>query len=375
MKRMRPEKRLHLPRMHANSPHFDMKLCVYRDSIYMEVMRVIKRLMAFIMALLMLIASGCAAAEAPGTGQSGFELHVINVGKADCLLIKSDGLYMMVDTGEVDDENVISDYLAQLGVTRLEYLVATHPDKDHIGGMPWVLRDMDVGQAWVCPLPEESKPYMRMTAALSAEGTPTVYPMAGDAAALGGASIEVLSPTNELLATDDENECSIVLRVTYGDTRFLLMADAQEKAEASLLASGRDLHADVIKVGHHGSDQSTSPLLLSAVGARWAAISCGYSDDDNYPDKDTLRSLEAAGVTTMRTDKDGTIVFSSDGKDITCRALGADVTAAGYVLDSKKGIFHLTTCTELPKRKRRVFYSNREDAIAAGGVPCDICNP
>jgi competence protein ComEC len=335
-----------------------------------------KRLLAALIALmLMLTAAACAAADAPATTERGFELHVINVGKADCLLIKSDGLWMMVDTGDAEDEQVIRDYMNSLGVTKLEYLVATHPDKDHIGGMPWVLTECNVAEAWICPLPEDSKPYMRMTAALSAEGTPTAHPKAGDTAALGGASIEVLSPTDALLATGDENECSIVLMISYGSSRFLLMGDAQEMAEQWLLASGYDLSADVIKVGHHGSNQSSSEEFIAAVQPNQAAISCGYSDEDNYPDSDTLDILSGAGAQILRTDADGTIVFRSDGETISCETLGTDVAAAGYVLDSKSDVFHLTTCSELPKRKRRVFYARRDDAVAAGGTPCEVCNP
>ena len=333
------------------------------------------RMITALIVALMLLLTGCAGADAPVAAEQGFELHVIDVGKADCLLIKSDGLYMLVDTGETDDEDTIRAYLAAQGVSRLEYLVATHPDKDHIGGMPWVLASYGVGQAWICPLPEDSKPYLRMTAALSAEGTEVLRPMAGYEAALGGARIEVLSPTEELLSTQDENECSIVLRISYGSTRFLLMGDAQAQAESWLLASGCELSADVLKVGHHGSDQSTSPALVAAVAPRWAAISCGYSDEDSYPDNDTLETLAAADVAVLRTDADGTIVFASDGVSVSCRTLGTDVAAAGYVLDSKKGVFHLITCPELPKPKRRVFCARREDALAAGGTPCEVCQP
>ena len=137
------------------------------------------RMITALIVALMLLLTGCAGADAPVAAEQGFELHVIDVGKADCLLIKSDGLYMLVDTGETDDEDAIRAYLAAQGVSRLEYLVATHPDKDHIGGMPWVLASYGVGQAWICPLPEDSKPYLRMTAALSAEGTEVLCVQAG----------------------------------------------------------------------------------------------------------------------------------------------------------------------------------------------------
>lgn len=268
-------------------------------------------------------ATAPAGPDATPAVAQGFELHVLDVGKADCLLIRCDGLYMLVDTGEREDEATIREYLAAQGVTRPELLVATHPDKDHIGGMPWILREYDVAQAWLCPLSRESDPYMSMMFALSAEGTPVERPMAGASRTLGGATIEVLSPGEELLADGDKNECSLVLRVTYGETRFLLMADAQKDAEQYLLDSGRELSADVLKVGHHGSDKATTRKLLRAVNASYAVI----SGDD--PDGDTLDKLSEEGAAILRTDRDGTVVFRSDGASIDVRTeAGAEGAAA-----------------------------------------------
>lgn len=277
--------------------------------------RRLKGLLAGLIALIMPMTGGCAAANTD-SAQAGFEMHLIDVGKADCILIKCDGEYMLVDTGLKDSEDAVRAYLSAQGVSAFKYVVATHPDKDHIGGMPWVISDYNVDTALVCPLEEDSKPYMRMMAALSAEGTPIEYPKAGDEYALGGAQISILSPTDELLDTDDENECSIVMLITYGGRRFLLMGDAQELAEAWLIKSGYDLSADVLKVGHHGSDKSTSPIFLAMVKPTYAAISCGYSDKDDYPSDSTLAVLQAAGATVLRTDVDGTIVFACDGENI-----------------------------------------------------------
>lgn len=284
-------------------------------------MNKIRRFFAGLLALIMPLAGGCARAN-PTEGQIGFEMHVIDVGKADCILIKCDGEYMLVDTGLKDSEDAIRAYLNEQNVTAFKYVVATHPDKDHIGGMPWILSDYEVGTALICPLAVDSKPYMRMTAALSAEGTNTAYPKAGDEFQLGGASITVMSPTDKLIETDDENECSIVMMVQYGERRFLLMGDAQAMAEEALIKSEYDLNADVIKVGHHGSDQSTSPIFLSIVKPEYAAISCGYSDKDDYPADSTLETLNNAGVKVLRTDNDGTIVFASDGQSLSVSVEG-----------------------------------------------------
>ena len=281
----------------------------------------IRKFFAGLLALIMPLAGGCARAN-QSDSQTGFEMHVIDVGKADCILIKCDGEYMLVDTGLKDSEDAIRAYLKAQNVAEFNYVVATHPDKDHIGGMPWILSDYKVGQALVCPLEEDSKPYMRMMAALSAEGTNTAYPKAGDEFTLGGASITVMSPTDALVATEDENECSIVMMVQYGEKRFLLMGDAQEMAEEWLIKSDYNLNADVIKVGHHGSDKSTSPIFLNMVKPEYAAISCGYSDKDDYPADGTIETLGSAGVKVLRTDEDGTIVFRSDGQSIEVSTAG-----------------------------------------------------
>ena len=336
----------------------------------------LRRVLCALLALTCLCGPHAYAAAA----EAALELHVINVGKADCLLLKCDGLYMLIDTGLASDEARIAQYLAGQGVDRLEYLVATHPDKDHIGGVPWILERLSVGQVWECPLPDDGKAYLRMEAALQASGVEVIEPLRGYSATLGGARIDVLSPTEWLLATEDENECSIVLRVEYAGARLLLMGDAQAQAEALLLNSGLDLSADVLKVGHHGSDQSTGAAFLAAVNPRWALISCGYSDEDYYPANSTLARLSAAGCDVLRTDADGDItvrVIPGEGGayELTAEASGADAGAAGYVLDTKRNVFHLATCTELPKKKNRLFCATREAAIAAGGTPCEICQP
>ena len=287
---------------------------------------------AFIMVFLtLLICAGCAAqpgaqptaapTNAPSAAPAasaqaaqGFEMHVIDVGKADCILIKCDGRSMLVDTGEAINEPEIRAYLDEQGIIMLDLLVATHPDKDHIGGMPWVLDEYEVAQAWLCPLERDSEPYMLMMAALTASATPVERPMAGKTGALGGAQIEVLSPNAELLADGDKNECSLVMRITYGGTRFLLMADAQKDAEDYLLDSGYALDADVIKIGHHGSDKATKRKLLEAVRPAYALI----SGDD--PDGDVLDKLAEAGIAVLRTDLDGSIVVRSDGQAISIDA-------------------------------------------------------
>ena len=246
-----------------------------------------------------------------------FAVHVLDVGKADAVLVDCEDAYLLVDCGMWDDGETVAAYLKKRGISHLDYAVATHPDSDHIGGFPTVLEQIPVNQ-FVEPviassLLENNAPYQSMAAVLEQKRTLRREVAAGDMFHLNGATVEVLSPAEEMESTNDS---SVVLKITYGETSFLLMGDAEENAEKRLLQSGAELRADVLKVGHHGSATSTSAEFLQAVSPKMAAISVG-EDRNNLPKDEVLRRLQAQQVETYRTDLDGTLLFVSDGETIT----------------------------------------------------------
>ena len=251
---------------------------------------------------------------------SPMSLHVLEVGKADSILIECGGKAMLVDGGTVDCGEPVAEYLDRRGVKELEYMVNTHPDEDHIGGLAYLIRRYPVKKYFAPDIPKNlipsSEEYLAAQKALNDKQIATVVPRPGETFSLGGMKIEVLAPVRQGGST---NNNSIVLKLTYGKTRFLLMGDAEKEEESDLIAGGEDLSADVLKVGHHGSSTSTTDALLNAVKPKWAAIS--VADDSNgLPKREVLKRLLSAGASVYRTDVSGTLIFMSDGQNIKLAA-------------------------------------------------------
>lgn len=248
---------------------------------------------------------------------SPLSVHVLEVGKADSIFIECEGKYMLVDGGTIDCGERVAEYLNQRGVKKLDYVVNTHPDEDHIGGLGYIISQYDIGQYLAPDIPQNliplSEEYLDVQVALIKKNMQTTAPNCGDTFRLGGLKIEVLAPIRQGSST---NNNSIVLRLTYGKTSFLLMGDAEKEEESDLIASGANLSADVLKIGHHGSSTSTTDGFLYAVKPHYAAIS--VADDSNgLPNKQVLKRLKDAKVMAYRTDVSGTVIFLSDGENIT----------------------------------------------------------
>lgn len=251
-------------------------------------------------------------------GDEEFRLTVMDVGNADCLLLQSGDRFALIDAGENDDGDFIVAFLKRVGVTYLDYVIATHPDADHIGGMDEVVENVAIGTFMMTYMPEGFTPTTRvyedlLTALIEKDVTP-VEPSFGESYPFGHAYIDILSGLSDYTET---NEQSIVCRVRFGDTRFLLMGDAGKEVEEELLDSGVDLRADVLKVGHHGSRSSSSEMFIEAVSPTIALIPCGRENRYNHPHEETLDTLRQNTCTIYRSDFHGDIMVVSDGKRVT----------------------------------------------------------
>ena len=244
---------------------------------------------------------------------SPFSLHVIDVGKADALCILVDGEALLIDGGTIAQGDEVADYLQRLGVKKLRAVFNTHPDDDHIGGLGIVLQRFDCGVFYCPSVPEDMMPdtqsVRNVRLLLKEKDIPVEYLSADDSFSFGNMQIDVLSPCREYESTNNQ---SLVLRLVYGSRTFLLMGDAETDAEEDLLVSGRTLSADVLKVGHHGSNTSTTEAFLQAVSPQFAVISTG-EDGNHLPRNPVLQRLEAC-TELYRTDTDGTVIFCSDGE-------------------------------------------------------------
>lgn len=247
-----------------------------------------------------------------------FQIHFIDVGNADAALLQTGDCHWLIDGGEPADGPVVVDYLRSQGVERLDYVVATHPDTDHIGGLPDVLEAFPVDHVLMTYMDGEDTPtsytYERLLSTLLQQDIPVTEAKPGQQYALGEGVVDILGPTHTY---SESNNMSVVCRITFGNRRFLMMGDAETKAETDLMESGADLSADVLKVGHHGSHSSTGTAFLKAVSPSHAVISCGAGNRYGHPHPETLDVLQQQGVHVWRTDVYGHIVMTTDGTELT----------------------------------------------------------
>ena len=341
------------------------------------------------------------AGAAQATGNTGIAqagtltVTWLDVGQGDAAVIQCGGQSMLIDGGKPEKSSYIYAWLQQHGLSYLDVIVATHVDADHIGGLSGALNYASVGTAYCPETTGTTETFQSFVKYLAQRGKQITVPTAGETFALGGAQIQILGPLHR---AEDSNDNSIVLKVSFGATSFLFTGDADRAEEQDLLNSGVNLQSTVLKVGHHGSDTSTSYPFLRAVAPQYAVISVGAGNSYGHPTEAVLSRLRDAGVTTFRTDMQGEITAVSDGQTINFStaknavaiasanagggnadgAAGAGTTAGSYVLNTNSHKFHLPSCSSVetisPKNRKDVNES-REQIISEGYAPCKRCNP
>ena len=239
-------------------------------------------------------------------------VHFLDVGQGDCALVQCDGRSLLIDAGEPGNEEKILSYLDSFQVSRLDYVIATHPHADHIGSMGQVLSHVSsIGTVFLPGLPDQLIPttraYEKMMTAIEERADQVVTATALEQYALGEANILILGPNGEY---EDLNNYSVVCKIAFGECVFVFTGDAEEEAEKDILDLGANLKATVLKAGHHGSNTSTSSEFLQAVSPAYAVISCGEGNRYGHPNHETLEKLEAASCQILRTDQKGTILFT-----------------------------------------------------------------
>ncbi|MBQ7329729.1 MAG: MBL fold metallo-hydrolase [Oscillospiraceae bacterium] len=256
--------------------------------------------------------------------KSVFTVHFIDVGQADAALVECDGHYMLIDGGNKADSNVIYSVLKKVAVPKLDIVVGTHAHEDHIGGLPGAF-NYTTADLTLCPVKNyDSNAFEDFAKYATQKGGGITVPKKGDTYSLGSATVKILGVNGG----SDTNDTSIVLRIEYGKTSFLFTGDAEREAEQAILSTGEDLSATVLKVGHHGSDTSTSYPFLREIMPKYAVISVGTGNSYGHPTEDTLSRLRDADVKVFRTDMQGDIFCTSDGNEVTfsvTRNAGADV--------------------------------------------------
>lgn len=237
----------------------------------------------------------------------GLLVQFLNVGSADAAIIHTEDTTILLDAGTVDCGRKIYHELQHLGVEKIDLAINTHPDADHIGGFAEVLNRIPVAEYWSPVMPEgwqgETEEYRLVSQAISSHKVPVKNVLAGDTFSKDGIQLEVLSPQKPE-KTDNDN--SLVIRMTYHRKSILWMGDAEASVEEKLIAQNIDLDCDILKVGHHGSNTSTTAAFLKKASPEFAVISCGAR---RPPSQEVINRLESFGAQTFCTDVSGTIRF------------------------------------------------------------------
>lgn len=322
-------------------------------------------------------------------GGKDLEVHFIDVGQGSSTLIESNGCYMLVDGGDSKYTSKVVSYLNSQSVDKLDYIIATHYDSDHLNGVVAALDNYDTDVVIAPDYKAESKIYKSFTSILKKKGIKITYPETGTKYKIGDAEFTILAPNDTHY--DDANDYSVAIKLVNGNNSFILTGDAEIESEYEMLETGIGLSCDVYLAGHHGSKYSSSQAFLQALEPDSVVISVGKDNRYGHPSDETMARLDAAGCNIYRTDQLGDIVASSDGKNIT---FNVNKSSGGnkkknsnsgvknntkkkgdYIgnVNSKK--YHEKDCGSVPDEENRVYFNTADEAEDAGYNPCGNCNP
>lgn len=262
------------------------------------------------------VQTGVTAQENETIPVENLQVHYIDVGQADSILVMQNGHAMLIDGGNRDDGELVVSYLKEKGVTKLDYVIATHPHEDHIGGLDQVIENFPIETMLLPDKTHTTKTFEDMLLAMKKKGLSKTIPKVGDTYSLGESSFTIMAPNSNDYG-DNLNNYSIVIKLTYQKNSFLMMGDAEITSEKEMMEKGLDLSCDVLKIGHHGSKTSSSHQFLASVHPAAAVISVGKGNDYGLPKKEVMNRLKTMKIPVYRTDEQGTIIAISDGTHIT----------------------------------------------------------
>jgi competence protein ComEC len=253
-----------------------------------------------------------------GNSSNHLEVHYIDVGQGDCEFVIIGNNAMLIDGGERENGASIRKYMKNNGVKKLDYVIATHPHSDHIGGIPEAIEDIPVDTFILPDIPTRYLPttrvYENLLEAIEDSGAELEYAEIDKSYRLGGAEFTIIAPAT---GYSELNDYSVVIWLEYGDNSFLFTGDAEKESEKDILRDYELPNVDVLKCGHHGSNTSSSKEFLSALEPKYAVIECGIDNSYGHPHSEIMERLSIYTDKIYRTDLNGDIVFTSDGKEIT----------------------------------------------------------
>ena len=243
------------------------------------------------------------------------QVHFLDVEQGLCIFVQSNGENLIYDGGERNTADEVVNYLKKQGVTTIDYMISSHYDSDHVAGLITCLEEFDVEYVISSDYVHGSKTYEKFIAAVKAEGLEADHPAVGKSFNFGNGGFTILAP--ETIDKEDSNANSVAIKLVNGNHSFIITGDAEIKNEREMCDTGISLECDVLVPGHHGSATATSWDFLQATLPEYAVISCGMGNSYGHPHEETMEKLESANVEVFRTDMQGTIVVTSDGKNLT----------------------------------------------------------
>ncbi|MBP5305855.1 MAG: MBL fold metallo-hydrolase [Lachnospiraceae bacterium] len=318
--------------------------------------------------------------------KTGIRVHMLDIGHGDAILIQVSNKNILIDTGEEKYYEQLKTQLDHFRVKKVDSLILTHPDSDHIGSADKVIANYDVTNVYMPKKSSSSREYSETISALSSARITPVNPNEGDFLPLA------CDLTAQVLSVDEgdtNNSASIVMRLDYYNNSFLFTGDAPAKVENTIM-SKYDVDVDVLKVAHHGSDYSSPILYLKTVSPEFALISVGAGNSYGHPCDTTINRLEKFAKNILRTDLNGTITIKGDGDTLTSEAEQlitweekevvikarkvTDVKEPTQIIGNKKSkIYHTDLCDSLPLEKNRIYFDTEEEAITQGYRPHNSC--
>lgn len=320
----------------------------------------------------------------------GLNVHIIDVGQGDSILLECDNNYMLIDAGESEYGIEVVDYLEQYNIDRLSYIVVTHPHSDHYGGVKTVLENVETENVIITEAYNTTRSWESLIDYVDSNNYNVKIAESNDTFELGECNVTAYVPE---IDNDDLNNCSIVLKAEYDEMSALFTGDAERLEELTMLESGFDVNADVLKIGHHGSRTSTSQDFFERVNPQLALISCGKDNDYGHPHKETTALLKENSVKFLRTDEQGSIIINMKNDTLNVNTTNGysesfnlkDNSATDntnnigneYVGNKNSKVYHSIDCAAVKKMsdKNKVVFSSAEEAEEDGYKPCKNCNP
>ena len=250
---------------------------------------------------------------------SNLKIYFVDVGQADCILINDNNEYGLIDAGNNEDGEKIVKYFKDLGITKFKYVFGTHAHEDHIGGMDNIIENFQIEHFYMPDTITTTRTFEEVLDALEEKNIAFETPEEDENLTFSDTDFKVLHVGKD---KRDLNDTSIVLKLTYKNTSYLFMGDATSSVEKDIL--DKDVKSDVLKVGHHGSQYSSTISFLNKVSPKYAIIEVGKNNSYNQPKEVTLKKLEDLGTKIYRTDEDGTIILTSDGENMSFETVKTD---------------------------------------------------